>query len=141
MSKVYSKGTLLKVETASSTFTTIAHRVSIDGPQSTVTEVDVVDLDSVIVETLPGLPDPGSVSFTCWMHDGADTAQDLMFTLSQTPAIKNWQLIFPLTAAVTLAFAGYVTAWSPTGLEANNYAQFSCTVRITSTITRTVAGA
>lgn len=140
MSKVYNKGTLLKVD-ISSTFTDIAHRVSLDGPAATVTEVDVVDLDSTIVETLPGLPDPGTISGTCWMHNGTEAGQDKIFALSQTPEVVAWKLVQPFTLAVTYAFSGYVTAWSPTGIEANNYAQMSFSIRLTTTITKTVASA
>ncbi len=130
MAHITTKGTLLQLEIAS-TYTTIGQRVSIDGPQTSVTEVEVTDLDSTIVETVPGLPDPGSISFTCYL-DWADAAHDDIFGFAGSPSVEQWRLVFPTTTPTNLSFDGYVTAWSPTGLEANGMAQFNATIRLTS---------
>src|SRR6478752_7344362 len=97
MGLVQAKGTLLQHGVPGTppaiTYTTIAQRVSIDGPEMSVAEIDATDLDSLAMESEPGLPDAGSVSMTI-NYDPKSATHQLLFDLVFTPTVEPWQLVF-----------------------------------------------
>jgi len=74
--KIPGLGTQLQA-TIASALTTIVHRVSIDGPDSSVGTKDITDLDSAAVEKGITLPDGGDLSLQVWLDPNDPTHQFL----------------------------------------------------------------
>jgi len=132
------EGTVLKLETAPSTFTTIAQVVSISGPTSKIAAVETTHLATTGGHTFrpATLPDNGSVTFTIY-YEPAATTHAALTTLRDTPAEKNWKLIFTDSGAAEYAFAGFVTGFSVTGMTQEENVQAEVEIKITGAITLT----
>lgn len=117
------KGTLLQHGVAGTpvTYTTIAQRVEIDGPESEMGTRDTTDLDSPAKEYGSTIYDTGELSLTInW--DPGDTTHTLLTTLQQAGTLELWQLVFTDTvtegvaAGSTFAFSGILTKFKPGGM-------------------------
>lgn len=109
------KGTLLKVK-ISSVLTTVAQRVSIDGPELEVGTAETTNLDSAKKTYRPTISDPGTLSGTL-QYDPHDPTHLYLFGLWDTPVLAEWQLVFADTDATTADFDGVLTKLKPTGME------------------------
>lgn len=127
------KGTLLQHGVAGTpvTYTTIANRVSIDGPEITIEEIDATDLDSEVMETEPGLPDPGSISMTI-NYRPTDATHQLLYDLAFTPTVELWQLVFK--DGTKYPFSGWLSKFSPGGAEVNGKITAEIEIRVTGVI-------
>lgn len=133
MSITQAKGTLLQHGVAGTpiVYTTIANRVSIDGPEMTVEEIDATDLDSLAMETEPGLPDPGSISMTI-NYKPTDTTHKLLYDLVFTPTVELWQLVFK--DGTKYPFSGWLSKFAPGGVEVNGKLTAEIEIRVTGVI-------
>jgi hypothetical protein len=132
---VKSKGTLLQHGTGSPlVYTTIAQRVSIGGPEMSVSVIDVTDLDSDAREKIPGLPDGGSLKLTI-NYDPQDATHQLLLGFWADPTVEEWNLVFPDSS--TFPFQGFLTGFSPGGVEVDGKLSADVTIEVTGTITPT----
>lgn len=135
-SAVGSHGTLLKVgdgTTPTEAFTTIAEVKDIDGPAMTLNMEDATSHDSGgWREEIATLLEAGDVTFDI-NYIGAAT-QVLLETAQYSRERLNFQLVFPMTPAVTKAFSGYVTSF---GFSAavSGILTASVTIRVSGAVT------
>jgi hypothetical protein len=133
MPLVQGKGTLLQHGVAGTpiVYTTIAKRVSISGPEMSVAEIDATDLDSLAMESEPGLPDAGSISLTI-NYDPESATHQLLFDLVFTPTVELWQLV--TKDGTKFPFSGWLSKFSPTGMEVNGKLTADIEIRVTGVI-------
>lgn len=135
MAKNPAKGTLLKA-TISSVLTTVAQRLSLDGPSMEVGQAETTDLDSGAWKTYrPTIADGGEVSGTL-LYDPADTTHAFLFTQIGAPTVIVWNIVFADAAPTTFSFSGFLTKLAPTGIEveANLEAEFA--IKVTGAVTK-----
>ena len=136
MAKNPGKGTLLQhgVGVGPIVYTTIASRISIDGPDSSVGTVNVSDLDSTAVEKAATLPDGGKVSMEIW-YDPTGATHKLLTGLQTTPSVEQWQLKFADVAGTVLPFKAILTKFKAGGMKVDDYLNASTELEITGPIT------
>jgi hypothetical protein len=118
---LFGEGTLLQLGDGATTevFTTIAQRVSISGPDSTVPVVDKSNLDSPAKEKRPGkIPDQGKLSLQIQFNP-ADTTHTTLETMCRVPVVKNWRIVFnnDTTTRPHRQLRGFVSGFSVSGME------------------------
>lgn len=129
------KGTILQLS-ISSTYTTVAQNVSLDGPDSEVGTRDTTHLLSTAKTFAPTIPDGGTVSGTL-LYDPRDTTHDALFGLIWAPAVSLWKLTFADTGQTTFAFNGILTKLTPTGIEVEANLEASFEIKVSGVITET----
>jgi hypothetical protein len=119
--KIPGLGTQLQA-TIASVLTTIAGRVSIDGPDSSVGVKETTDLDSTAVERRPLLPDGGDLSAQVWL-DPSEPTHSFLAGLQATPPPLPvaWKLLFNTSPSHSGAFNGILTQYKPGGMTADGY--------------------
>lgn len=141
MGKHYGEGTLLQLgdgATPTEVFTTIAHRVSLTGPNRTVEIVDETDLDSEAVEKRPDLiPDPGDLEMELFFdpeNAGHEEIEDFM----DAPEVRNWRLVFNngTNSRPHRQFAAFPTAFPLSGMEKGSDLKANVTLALTGRITK-----
>lgn len=128
MSKVVTKGTLLKLEIAS-VYTTIAQITKIDGPDAEVETQDTTCLDTSGVgreHTPNGLVEPGSVNWSLFWDPALAVHQSLHALLS-APVLKNWKKIYANTEE--LPFAATLTKLTP-AVELGSFLTADCSCKL-----------
>ena len=126
-------GTLLKV-TISSTLTTVAQRVKLDGPELTVGTAETTNLDSTVKTYRPTIPDSGKISGTL-QYDPQDSTHSFLFGLYSTPATNAMALVFADTGPTTFTFTGILTKLKPTGIEVESNLEAEFEIQITGAVT------
>jgi len=112
------KGTLLQLSISSS-LTTLFEVKDIDGPGYTRAVVDSTHQESTLgKESVPGLLEPGEVTFDVNWHQDNATHQALVQDLNVSEEIQDWRIIWPLDRTSSPAtqnqdFKGYVTSFDP----------------------------
>lgn len=103
-------GTLLKAGNGATveTFTTIAEIKNIKGPAITLEMLDATHMESPngFREWLPSFKDSGEVTFTCNFL-ASTSGHKAMTTDLYARTKRNFQLVFPNTAATRWSFSGY----------------------------------
>lgn len=130
-------GTLLKHGNGDGppeTFTTIAQRVSIDGPEMSVGTADTTHLDSTAKTHRITIPDNGELELTIY-YDPKDTTHQFCTGLMITPTQKNWQLVF--SEGSIYQFNGTLTKWKPTGMEVESNLEAEATIKVNGVVTIT----
>ena len=118
------------------TYTKIDNVVKITPPTPTRDEVDMTVLESTVMEPDPAdPPDMGEFSFDFNWHP-TDTNHELLDTLFNSGAKVPWRVEFPFATPVTDTFTGWVKNLTPGDLESKTAIRRTCTVRVTSAITR-----
>lgn len=125
-------GTLLKLKIAA-TYTTIAQRVSIQGPGLKVPTVDTTHLDSPAREKRPTLPDPGSLKMQV-EFDPTDPTHKAMFDLIFTPVVAQWKLVFTDSAPTGWAFDGILTGFEPGGMTVDGNLTADVEIEVTGVV-------
>jgi predicted secreted protein len=112
-------GTLLKFGNAASpeVFTTLAEVVNITGPGMARELPDATHMQSPSGwrEFIGGLKDAGEITVEC-NHLPNHATQDAttgVLSFFASGDTKNWQVVFPLSPAVTWGFAAVVSAFEP----------------------------
>jgi hypothetical protein len=130
-------GTILQLS-ISSTYTNVAQRVSLDGPELAVGTANTTDLDGTVETYRPTLPDSGELSGTLY-YDPQDSTHSALFSAVTAPSqtLNLWKLKFTDAAASILAFSGILTKFKPTGMtkDGNLSADFSIKVSGTPVMT------
>ena len=123
------KGTLFQVHDGTSTYNTVGQRVSMDGPSKTVGKRRIDHLTSATMQYAPTLLDPGELSMRIW-YDPEDTEHDRLEDLQETdpPTERPMRLIFADSGAMVLGGTGFVSHFSPTGIQ--NEGNLEADVRI-----------
>ncbi len=129
------KGTLLKA-TISTVLTTIAQRVSIDGPEWTVGTAETTNLDSANKTYRPTLPDPGKVTGTL-EFDPQDPTHLFLIGCMTTPVVVVWNLVFEDADNTVFSFSGFLTKLKPTGMEVESNLEAEFEIQLTGAITHT----
>lgn len=133
------KGTLLQLKIAG-TFTTIGQRVSLDGPDAQLGIRNPTHLDSSYVAKRPTLPDLGKMSGKL-LFDPNDTVHPVMRAKVFSPpaAPDDFKLIFAdgFTTPASEVFKGYVTKFTPTGIEVEANLEADFEIEITDSYTFT----
>ena len=112
MAKVTSKGTLLKVDIAS-TLTTVAQLLSCNGPSVEVQEVETPTLDASgasIPHSLTGWVQPGTVEFEIYW-DPVLAVHLALTALLTTPAETDFSITY--AAGTAMEFTGILKTLSP----------------------------
>ena len=132
------KGTLLQYGSGSPTlvYTTIAQRVSIDGPEIEVGTADTTTLDSSTKTSRPTIPDGGELSGTLFF-DPQDPTHLFLYALLSSPAITPFQLIFNDVGPTTWAFNGILTKFKPNGMEVESNLGADFTIKLNGVPTHT----
>lgn len=121
-------GTKLQLS-ISSVFTDIAQVVSISGPNWTVGSSPTTHLGSTAQTSRPTLPDGGEVTFQI-LYWAGETTHAALTTLAATPVISSWKEVFADTGAAVWAFDGYLTAFQPTGMTAEETVVADVTIKL-----------
>ncbi len=130
--------TLLKRGDAASpeVFTTIAEVRSISGPSAAVEVIDVTNHDSTSAtrEKVPGLIDPGQLTFDINFQPTEATHDDATGLIQEfeTRATSNYRIVFPSPVVHEFGLAAFVT-----GLPMN----FPTDEVITANVTLEISGA
>jgi hypothetical protein len=127
--KVKTQGILLQKQ-ISSTYTTIAQRLKLDGPTSEMLNQITTDLDNTMEERKPTIVDPGEISGTLWYDPNTATHQ--VFTTDQLAGTQaSWKLVFPdgMTTPAHFIVTGFITKFRPTGMETKGYLQAEFTLQ------------
>lgn len=129
------KGTLLQHGTGSPpTYTTVAQRVTIDGPEGEKGTRDTTDLDSAAKTYAGTLYDGGDLSGTL-NYDPQDPTHQLFFTWLTTQVDPEpFRLQFndgssPATGS-RLDFTAVLTKFKPTGMEVEGNLQAEYTLKV-----------
>jgi predicted secreted protein len=139
-----SQGTVLRVESATpSTFTAVGEITAINGPQGSVTVLDVTNMSDTIRRRSPGLLEPGQVQVELQLNHG-DAGQDRVRTVWAAKTRVNWEIVIPAgqmgsgTAALatTQAFSGFVSAMA-TSASLDGIYRMTLTITIDSAVTET----
>lgn len=135
-STVPGSGTVLQA-TIGGSLTTVAQRVSIDGPDRKVGSKETTHLDSRAKEFRPTLPEAGPVSFQVW-YDPSDPTHDQMeiWAGMSPPPVVNWKLIFNSSPVKSYLFAGFLTGFKNGGMDPEGYLTADCEMMITGLITK-----
>lgn len=143
MAKKYlSKGTTLAWMTGTPTpvFTTIAQRVSLEGPSAELAFAKTTDLDSTFVEKRPTIPDLGTMGGTLYFDPDDVNQAALRAQVTAPPAVaQQFKLVYP-TGDTTLpcdVFNGYVKSFTPTNIEREGYLQAKFEIELTDVMTHT----
>ena len=133
-------GTLLQHGTSggSPVYTTVALRVSIEGPDGKVGTAPATHLDSTCMTDRPTLPDPGDLSLELF-YDPAEASHTLLETLWHTPTIEPWRLLF--VDGTKYDFLGFLTGWKLNGMEVESNLGGSVKIRLTSMPVKTAPAA
>lgn len=133
---VSSHGTFLKVGDGTEpteVFATIAEVLDISGPGQTLNTEDATNHDSGgWREPIPTLLEGGEVTFD--INYINDTTQSGFLQDQTSRTRRNFQIVYPLTPAVTKEFSGYVTNFSFSA-PVEGILRASCTVMITGAVT------
>jgi hypothetical protein len=133
MAKVPGKGTTL-AHGVSATFTTIAQRASIDGPDAKVGTANTTDLDSAAAEYRPTLPDGGELSMQIWWDPAIPTHQ-LLTSLWTTPTVESWKLTFANATPSVCPFSAILTGFKAGGMTPDGYLTADIKMQVTGLIT------
>jgi len=119
--KTKAAGTVLQA-TISSTLTTITQRVSIDPANTTIDMKEVTDLDSLLVDKRPTLPDAGELGLQVWLDPHDPTHQYLETSCNTMAGPTVYVLSFPTTPKARLGtFSGYVSSYKAGGVDPKGY--------------------
>ena len=142
MAVVRGEGTLLAVDIAgSTTFVTVAQRVTITGPKMEVASIETSNLDSIVKTFRPSaVPDPGTIDMECYF-DPDDTTHQAIRALMGLPlatastALPNWRLTLTDGTPVTATFKGFPTSFELNGMEIEGNLGANISVKISGAIT------
>lgn len=133
--KIKGAGTLLQAYISGS-YTTVAQRVKVEGPDGSNELVDTSDLDSTAVERNPTIPDGGDVTLSIWFDPNESTHTQLETWRTSPPSTAPlFQVVFPTSPSKKVQFGAWVSAFKPTGMEVKGYLQADVTLSITGAIT------
>ena len=128
-------GTILQLSVAS-TFTTVANRVTIDGPTREVTTAETTTLDSTVRTFRGVILDNGEVSGTLYFDPQDPTHLALTGLLTAFPiAPGSWKLKFADAAATTYSFSGPLTKLALNGMEIEGNLGADFTIKVSGPIT------
>ena len=127
---ISSQGATLKIGNGASVevFTAIPELRNIDGPNLTSDRIDVTHLGSVgFRDFIAGLKEAGVITGEAnWTQAGFAT----LLALYASAVVKNLQIVYADSPAVTYQGQGYVSALSKTA-QANDAVKFNLTVQLT----------
>lgn len=134
MSKLPGKGTLLQLGdggSPSETFTTIADRVQIGGPNMSVGSRETTHLDSDAKEFEPTIPDGGDLTMTLF-YDPNETTHQGLTGLVAAPANVHWKLVFNdgMATPANYLLNGHITGFNHTGMEVESNLQAEVTIKL-----------
>jgi hypothetical protein len=132
MSVIPGLGTLLKA-TITSVLTTVAQRVSIDGPEMSVGTAETTNLDSTWKTFRPTLPDGGTLSGTL-QYDPKDASHAFLFTLISSPSQTGNVMNLVFKDGTIAAFTGILTKLKPTGMEVEGNLEAEFEIKVTGAI-------
>lgn len=117
-------------------FTTIAQRVTIEGPSTEIGKIDKTHLDSLAKEYRRSLPDPGELTLKLW-YDPGHATHTLITTqiANNADTAHNFKLQF--SDGTIYAFAGYWSKFAPTGMAVEENLGADVTLQLTGPITIT----
>lgn len=131
-------GTLLKL-TIASVLTTVANRVSLDGPSMEMGTAETTTLDSTVKTFRPTILDNGEISGSLYFdpQDPTHVAVKALLTASP-PAAAVWNLIFADgTHLTTYSFSGILTKLEPNGMEVESNLGADFSIKVSGAITET----
>ena len=124
------KGTVFAVDfTDTSTYTTVASRVTINANFGDVETVDVTHHDSVQKEMLPTIGGGGDVSLTCWF-DPDDSGHTALFNWHKTPVVHSCRLTTTDSTPTNFTFDAILTGFQLGGMEVTGAISGDLTVQI-----------
>ena len=118
---LFAQGTKLRVNTiaAPTVFTAVAEVTNINPPSPTVAVIDVTSHDSTggtpaqqIHESIPGLVDPGQMTFdfnNLPANATQDKSADGLYGLLLSRAVRDWQVVYP-SINLGVQARGYLTS-------------------------------
>lgn len=136
MADIKTQGTLVEIDTGSSTFVAIGGVSSISGlGGGEAADIDVTDFASTAREFLQGLPDEGNITLS-GNYDPADVQQTLMETKRSNQEVATFRITLQDTGTTEFEFNAFVKSFEK-NLEADDAVRFSVSLRITGAITIT----
>ncbi len=121
-------GTILSHGIASS-YTAIAQRVSVEGPDWKVGEADKTTLDDTVKKFRPTIAESGEIDLKIY-YDPAAATHSILTGFMITPTSEQWQLQFTNTAAGKFTFTGFLTGFKPTGMTVEGNLEADIKIRI-----------
>jgi hypothetical protein len=134
------EGTLLQVS-ISSTFTTVAEVVEIDGPGVMVEAIDSTILTGPLIISRPSrFPEPDKLTVKIYFDPNDTITQALFVTDISTPkAIQAYKIVFndQNTTHAIATFSGYITSFKLNGLKVKSNLGADVELQLTTLITFT----
>ena len=127
------KGTVLS-HGVTTTYTNVAQRVSLDGPEMEVGKADTTHLDSSCKTSRPTIADPGELSGKLW-YDPQDAIHKLLFGfIGTTSNTEEFKLVFAdaTNGPTTWAFNAWLSKFKPTGMEVESNLEADFTLQLIS---------
>ncbi len=139
MSKSNSVGTKLNI--VGTNTVTVGGLTSIGGIEINAESIDVTALDNITGyrEKEPGFKEVGDVSLSGFL-DGSDAGQEQMYTLLNSQAQTDFQIVFPSKIGKTWSFTGYVSAFS-TSADVGDAITFEATILVSGQATLAASSA
>lgn len=133
MAKSKALGTLLKQGA-----TNVASITNISIPGPVKSEIDTTDFASVAVETLPGMPDYGEITFSGFFNY-SDAGQTIVRAdaFDVAAGTKAWTIPFP-TQLMQFIFNAWVKSYVPEAPSPNDAYKFTAVLRVTGAVTTAV---
>lgn len=113
---IQAQGTLLhiNVDGSPTAFQKIGNIQTYSGPGGQGSMLDASNLDSVMKEKLPGLPDEGTFTFGINL-DPSDPVHQAVRNARRDRTLCEFRITFPNAAATKAYFFGYVTGFTVAG--------------------------
>ncbi len=126
-------GTLLAHGIAT-VYTTIAQRVSIEGPDWKVGEADITVLSDTVKKFRPTIAESGEVDLKIY-YDPAAATHSLLTGFMLAPTSEQWRITFADSVPSKYTFTGFLTGFKPTGMTVEGNLEADVKIRIDGLIT------
>lgn len=116
-------------------FSTVAQRISIDGPGKSADAIDATDLDSLVMEKRPGLADPGELTLRIYFDPELTGHTDIEAD-ADYPAVRYWKIAFNKgtgsgTTWPARVFPAFVSGFNTTGMVVDGLVEAEIKLTVT----------
>ena len=116
---------------AVTTYTAINNVESVDGPNESLSIVEVTPLGSTYKGKLPSVSDAGEVNFSIF-YDGTDSTHQFLTGLLGTTTLCPFKIDYP--DGTSAKFSGFLSAFGTKGLSAEEAVTADCTISISGAV-------
>lgn len=134
MATLDNKGTLLKCEFSTGTFTDIANVESFSGPNIEVDHYEVAYLSDDWTTKRPTVLNAGQVQFTLG-YDPSNSSHTSLYTMFTGGEVKSFKVVLSDDSDTTFQFDGFVKTFNMSGGTSKDQCKADVTVEISGEVT------